>query len=91
MDPVSALGVAASVVQFVDFASSLVCSTYEIYKSASGGSAASVDLETITISLKTLTIDVQKSLDRAASGKELSTSDLELKKVCSDCHAVTER
>jgi hypothetical protein len=91
MDPVSALGVAASAVQFVEFASSLVSSTYEIYQSASGGSAANIDLESITSSLKALNADLRHSLSRAASCKELSASDLELNKVCTNCEAVTDR
>jgi hypothetical protein len=69
MDPVSALGVAASVVQFVEFTSSLICSTYEIYQSASGCSAASVDLETITTGLQALNTDLQQSLTKQLPAK----------------------
>ena len=90
MNPVSALGVASSVVQLVDFTHSLVRGTYEIYKSASGHSAASVDLQSITIGLKTLNDDLRLSLDRAASGKELSKSDAELQTLCKNCNVATD-
>lgn len=91
MDPVSALGVASGVVQLVEFAQSLLRGTYDIYRSASGSSAANVDLQTITTSLNTLNHDLRLSLGRAASSKELSNSDLELQTLCKDCNATADQ
>jgi hypothetical protein len=101
MDPVTALGVASSVLQLVTFTHGLVHSTYEIYKSASGGSKANVDLQAITTSLKTLNEDLMRSMDRAAApgppgkgkgkGNEPSNNDTELRKLCQDCNVVTSK
>jgi hypothetical protein len=91
LDPVSALAVAASAVQFLEFTSSLIRGTHEIYKSASGCSVDSVDLQTTNTSLKILNTDLRLSLDRVPSGKEFSNSNAELKKVCTDCNVVADQ
>ena len=89
MDPVSALGVAASVAQFVDFAGTLFSGTYQIYKSATGQTKFNFDLMTITTSLNTLNNDIRSSLDRATSdGKTLSKADVEIDAICRGCSKV---
>jgi hypothetical protein len=92
MDPVTALGVASSILQIVDFTQSLVRSTYEVYKSPSGRRKASVDLQAVTSSLKTLNEDLIGSMNRAATvtigngrGAELSAKDKELRHLCQKC------
>lgn len=47
MDPISAVGLASAVVQFVQFASTLVRGTHEIYKSSEGVSQGSLELDQI--------------------------------------------
>jgi hypothetical protein len=44
MDPLTALGLAGNVVQFVDFSSKLLCGAYEVYSSTSGATAETADL-----------------------------------------------
>jgi len=94
MDPVTALGVASSVVQLVDFTQGLIRSTYEIYKSTSGSSAANVDLQTVTTSLKSLNDDLRLSVDRGAralgKGTEPSNNDAELLTLCQNCNGVAD-
>ena len=48
MEPLSALSVAAAVVQFVDFGSSLVSKSREIYKSSQGASIGQAESEIAT-------------------------------------------
>ena len=56
MDPLTALGLAASIAQFIDFGSNLVGKTRELAKA---GSSVSVDhLSTLTSNL----VDINKSL-----------------------------
>lgn len=45
MDPLTAFGLAASIVQFVTFATSLINQTYKIYTSATGTTARAQELE----------------------------------------------
>jgi hypothetical protein len=91
MDPLSALGVAASVVQFLDFASTLVSSTYKIYKSTTGDTKEKLDLMVVTSSLKSLSNDLRLSLDQDTSeGKELSKVDTEINTLCASCSDVAD-
>ena len=55
MDPLSALSVAAAVVQFVDYSSRMVSKSREIYKSADGALAENIDLEVASKCLQRLT------------------------------------
>jgi len=48
LDPMSALSIAASVIQFVDFSSKLVSKGYHIYHSTDGTLAKNLELEVIT-------------------------------------------
>ena len=94
MDPISTIGLAASVVQLIDFTESLLCGTYEIYKSATntGDTKINFDLLTVTTSLKALNDDLQFSLRKVTSGsKTLSKYDVEIGKTCEDCSKVAEQ
>ena len=55
MDPVSAIGFAASIITFIDFSSNLVRGTYEVYNSASGVTAENAHLSTILDDLQEVT------------------------------------
>jgi hypothetical protein len=59
LDPFSALGVAANVVQFIDFGSKLISESHEIYKSATGTSTGMVELEMIYVDLNKFTKNLQ--------------------------------
>lgn len=51
LDPLSALGLAAAIVQFVDFSSSVLKGGYDAYRSVEGATQDNVDLEQLTQSL----------------------------------------
>ena len=55
MDPLSALSVAGTIVQFIDFGSKLLSRASEVYNSASGLTAESADLLAVTKDLKSAT------------------------------------
>ncbi|KAH9205388.1 hypothetical protein DL95DRAFT_528851 [Leptodontidium sp. 2 PMI_412] len=86
MDPLSALSVVGTIVQFVDFGSKLLNSGYGLYKSSKGASAANLELECITADLQS----VLSKLKNSASAAELSgpvteeehKSQLSFKEVC---------
>ena len=60
MDPVSALGLAASVVQCVQFTSSLLKGTHDIYSSSQGFSARSQELNRVYRQLSDFSSDLAK-------------------------------
>ena len=93
MDPLTALSVASSIVQLVDFTQGLFRSTYRIYKSTTGRSESNVDLQTISTSLKTLSSDLAKSVEQARSdtGKESSSNEEQLLDLSKNCAGVAEK
>ena len=82
MDPLSALSVAASAVQFVDFSSRLVAGSLELHNSATGQLVEHTDLEHVTKNLDKLTTDLYHSL----SLDKLTENDQRLHEVCRKCH-----
>jgi hypothetical protein len=54
LDPLSALGLASNVLQFIDFTSKLFSLTSEVYHSANGASKETEELEVITKHLQSL-------------------------------------
>ena len=62
MDPLSALGLAAAVVQFVEFSGSLIADTYKVYKYGSRDPKAGSDIKTITGSLQNLNNELRSNI-----------------------------
>jgi len=61
MDPLTAFGLSASVVQFVSFASDLISKSKEIHSSAKGCSAKVLTLETVYTQLRDLSTSLESS------------------------------
>lgn len=55
MDPVTAVGFAASILNFIDFSWNLVQGSYEVYKSASGTTAENAHISTVLEDLREVT------------------------------------
>jgi hypothetical protein len=93
MDPVSALSLAANVVQFVVWGQNIVSKGNQLYKSADGALAENVQLETASIRLQQLSGSVQGSLSQAQQGVptgSLAQSDQALEKICEECVAMSK-
>jgi predicted RNase H-like nuclease (RuvC/YqgF family) len=88
MDPLSALGIAASVVQFVQFSGSLVSKSKQIYKH--GALLDHVECETATRRLTELSTDVESSLKDLEELGSLSHDAKTLKLICSNCAKLSE-
>lgn len=59
MDPVSAIGLASSILAFIDFSSELVAGTWEIYRSTDGSLDRHARLQDVIEDLKSLTQPLQ--------------------------------
>lgn len=71
LDPFSALSLAATIVQFVDFSSKLISDTAELYRSAEGNLASNIELSTIVTDLSTLSSDLEvRDRDQSAYSKD---------------------
>ncbi|KAI1361082.1 hypothetical protein F5Y08DRAFT_29822 [Xylaria arbuscula] len=83
MDPLSALSVAAGVVQFVDFTYRLVSGTHAIINSSSGLAS---DTRTLDIIAK----DAKGLKDALATSPAMASSDTTLQALLTECNAIAE-
>jgi hypothetical protein len=83
MDPLSALSIAASVVQFVDFGLKIVSKTKEIYNSSKGESIDDALTEATAKRLTILAKDLESSLQ--LEGHQDLPSDKALYNICVSC------
>jgi hypothetical protein len=88
MDPLSALSVAASVVQFVQFGASLVSKTHEIYASHEGTLSANVQVEAATKRLIGLVDGLRGPL--VAGNSFPSVGSQELEDICNKCISISK-
>jgi hypothetical protein len=83
MDPLSALGVAASVAQFVQFGASLVSKSRQIYRQ--GALLDHIECGHATRRLTEVANDVKKSLKDLEYLGEPSSDAKELERICRNC------
>ena len=82
MDPLTALGLAGNIVQFVDFSSKLLCGAYEVYSSTSGATA---DLDTVIKDLQAATRRLSPPSSKPRTDDEIALSSL-----VSNCRKLSE-
>jgi hypothetical protein len=85
MDPLTALGLAGNVVQFVDFSSKLLCGAYEVYSSTSGATAETADLDTVIKDLQAVTRRLSPPSSKPRTDDEIALSSL-----VSNCRKLSE-
>lgn len=90
MDGLSALTVAASVAQFIEFGLDLVTKSKEIYKSANGATIKHEETEAATTRLVQLSDRLKTSVnDQSTTSANLSPEDQALRTVCDRCIMVS--
>lgn len=90
MDGLSALSVAASVAQFIEFGLDLVSKSKEIYKSANGASIKHEETEAATKRLVQLSDRLKMSaIDQSITSGNLLAEDQALRTVCNRCIVVS--
>ncbi|KAG6358707.1 hypothetical protein INS49_012225 [Diaporthe citri] len=86
MDPMTVLSIAAAVVQFVDFGTSLFSGAREMYKSASGQPQDIIQLTTLVYDLSQFSKSIQEASDKAKSTqKSYDLTEENLCRVCANC------
>jgi hypothetical protein len=90
MDPTSALGIAASIVQFVEFASRLISRGYQISQSENGD-LVNQDRKCIAENLATLSTGLNNSLELDMPNRELTKTEKELRRFSDDCNDMAEK
>ena len=90
LDPLSALSLAGTVVQFVDFTIKILDKGRQIYKSADGSTAEHEDLNAITNDLIGLNERLKSSMHSRRAVKQLSLDEQALEGVASDCSSIAQ-
>lgn len=99
LDPLSALSVAASIIQVVDFAGNIVSKGKDLYKSSDGALRENTEAETVTVRLREMTmklkdsqIFLQGSSANAPVGPQMSKpEELQLQEICDECLSISEQ
>jgi hypothetical protein len=82
MDPITAVSLAGTVIQFVDFTSKLVSKSTELYRSGRGVLAENADIETTTADLTKLNGRLKQTT---------AVGDSDLQALCQACGDVAEQ
>src|ERR1700753_4203617 len=91
LDPLSAIGLAANILQFIDFSCGVIVDAKEIYRSASGSTSAHVELQSITESFARLSSTF--ALAKAPSADSQSTSltaEQEIRELAASCKVIAD-
>ncbi|KAF2118041.1 hypothetical protein BDV96DRAFT_407813 [Lophiotrema nucula] len=88
MDPLTAVGLASNVVQFLTFAGDLISKGLELSRSASGALEHNLAIEAVAQSLSVMSRTLMSSLPE--SNSKTSPAELELRKLCEGAKGVAE-
>lgn len=93
MEPLSALAIATSVAQFIDFASKVIAQTTRLYRVRSNEETCEHGhLEIVTCSFRKYNNDLKGILKEQRSHHlGMSTDDEEIVRLCADCEALTSK
>jgi hypothetical protein len=84
MDPITAVGFAASILQFIEFSWGVITGTYEVYKSTTGTTHENAHISTVVK-------DLERATDRLISDVEGKTkNERELCKLADKCHELSQ-
>lgn len=83
-----AFGVAANIVQFIDFSSKLFSTGYELHKTGSGATHKNKELGRNTEDLLNLTGDLDNTVQGNESNHGLSQNDLQLHQLAAQCRTI---
>jgi hypothetical protein len=86
LDPLSALSVASSLVQFVDFSAKIVSKGHRIFQSKGGSLSENDETETVAKRLRVMVQNLHSSL----ASTETSGEEQALGKLCDECIEVAE-
>jgi hypothetical protein len=93
MDPLTALSVAGTIVQFVDFGAKLLSQAAELYKSPVGTLRSNNELELVTTDLRCLITKLRKSYS-AGNDAESSSEDVQqrtsFERLCDEAATLAE-
>ena len=90
IDPITLVGLAASVVQIVDTTGRLVSKSIEIYQSSSGTSQENSELEKIVLDLQFTNAKLAKFPLQLGPGNVIDPDDMAIRELCCGCNEVAD-
>jgi uncharacterized protein (DUF2132 family) len=88
LDPMTALSVAASAVQFLDFARVVVCKSKNLYLSTDGALQENKQTETVAMRLKELAKSIELHATQPLSSSSDSLTSSRLQAICMECCSI---
>ncbi|KAK4900950.1 hypothetical protein LTR27_002133 [Elasticomyces elasticus] len=88
LDPLSALSLAAAVVQFIDFTGTLISNAHEMYIASTGSSKANLDIEQLVLTLQGLTEGLAPGSANTLAG--LPPNEQKLHAIAATCRKLSE-
>tara|TARA_R110002003_G_scaffold502_9_gene20108 strand:- start:436 stop:912 length:477 start_codon:yes stop_codon:yes gene_type:complete len=85
LDPLTALGIAANVVQFIDFTIRIIAKSNDIYQSASGSLIEHDDMNKVTLDLSALSTKLRDSVAVTAPNAGLTLDEQALHDLSKGC------
>ncbi|KAI1170791.1 hypothetical protein F4777DRAFT_92098 [Nemania sp. FL0916] len=91
MDPLTAVSLAAAIVQFTDYGVRLLNDSVRVYRSVSGMTTQVVELKTISDELQQLSRSIQeKSKQLADPRRPIRESEQNLPRLCKTCQTLSD-
>src|SRR5579862_6016273 len=90
LDPLAALPLADTVLQFVGFSSKIISNGHQIYRSADGALSENIELETVATDLAELNTRLRQSLRPAGMMGCFNKTEQALEDLCNSCRDVSE-
>lgn len=90
LDPLTALGIAANVVQFIDFTLRIIAKSNDIHQSASGSLVEHDDLSKVTLDLSALSKKLQDALTMTATTANLTPDEQALHHLSTGCFEASQ-
>ena len=92
LDPLTAISLSGSILQFVDFGSKVISGSYEIYQSGKGALQENLEIENITKEVNRLNVKILSSETEPPSPhlNALSQDDASLRKLAESCKLVAD-
>jgi hypothetical protein len=90
LDPVTALAVVTSVVQFVDFSSKVISKAVELSRSANGTTQDASNYEIVTRDLLRLSEGLRERAAASSAERPKTEADQALNDVCNGCISLSE-
>ncbi|KAH7130987.1 hypothetical protein EDB81DRAFT_950406 [Dactylonectria macrodidyma] len=91
MDPISAVGIAAAVIQFLDFGSRLLTRTWRNYRAPSGMAAQAVKVSQVAEDFHSLVREFQDAEARLSLVSHPNMADDYFMRICQECESIASK